>query len=471
MKVLLIQPKIGLLDDIRSSPEAPLSLMYLQANLPKSIRSEIFDQRLSSNWKRDLNLLLNHDPENDYSCAAITVMTSHQLHHAKEISIFLKKKGLSIIWGGPHATLLPQQTIKEPYVDYVVEGEGEEALPEILQMIGKRRKLIYCSKLLDLKKIKLPDYNYIRPYVYKHRVFDRTYPTINIQSSRGCPNECTYCYNKPANKSCWRAFDITRVEKTIKKLYIHGIRGFFFVDDNFFIDIERSKHLFNFIIKEELKVGLFFQGICITDADKMDHEFLRLMEHAGVRELWFGIETGSERLRKLLKKKGTIKEITRVNRKLAEYKFSVQCNFMSGFPTETVTDTKDTINLIFRLMHDNPKTACRPMTPFVPYPCTEIMELTADYGYREPQSVDEYIGFFSNIGKHRFPWVISPTKQDKIHLLSMFFTKDLQYTGLSPILKIYEPIARFRLKNQYVSFMPEYYLFNLIRQIFGFGFK
>jgi anaerobic magnesium-protoporphyrin IX monomethyl ester cyclase len=473
MKILLIQPRIGLLDEIRSRPEAPLGLMHLQSNLPDSIRSELFDQRLSSDWKKDLGTLLDFNPENDYSCAALTVMTSYQLQHAKEISLFLKRRGLPVIWGGPHATLLGKQALKENYVDYVVAGEGEKALPEILKNIGEKKNMVYNSKLLNLRKVNLPDYDNIIPYVYRHKVFGRNYPTVNIQSSRGCPNECTYCYNKPANSSCWRAFDIRKIEKIIKRLYVFGIRGFFFVDDNFFIDIKRAKHLFTFIVQEKLDVGLFFQGICITDADRMDYDFLKLMEKAGVRELWFGIETGSERLRKLLKKKGTVRQVLRVNRKFAGFRFNIQCNFMSGFPTETRADIRSTVHLIYRLMQDNPNTACRPMTPFVPYPCTEIMQLTARYGYKEPQSINEYIDFFRNSRKQlrKFPWVKSPVENDKLHLLSMFYTKDLQYTGLSLLMGIYEPIARFRLKKNFTSFMPEYYLFDLIRNLFGFGFK
>ncbi len=230
------------------------------------------------------------------------------------------------------------------------------------------------------------------------------------------------------------------------------------------------------MIKEKINAGLFFQGICITDANKMTNEFLELMQRAGVRELWFGIESGSPAMRKKLNKEGSIKQIVNVNKILSDYKFSIQCNFMSGFPGETKNDVRDTIRLIFQLMKDNKKTACRPMTPFVPYPGTVLYDEAKRKGFIEPKTIKEYITFFSDINKQykSFPWIRSPQKLEKIHLLSMFYNKDLQYinsTLVKWLIRLYRPIANYRLKKQIINYMPEYQIFRFFRRLFGFGFK
>ncbi len=227
MKVLLIQPRIGLLDDLRSTPEIPLSLLQLASNLPAMIKPVIFDQRRSTNWRKDLANLCT----DDVVCAAITSMTSLQLGQAKKISIFLKKIGVKVVWGGPHATILPHQVSQAPYVDYVIVGEGENSFVKLVKDIryGKA-KHITSSPLLNIKKVKLANYDFVNKwkYVYEHKVFGKKYKTINIHTSRGCPNKCTYCYNQVANKSIWRPFDIKKIGKQIKQLYMDGITGFFF---------------------------------------------------------------------------------------------------------------------------------------------------------------------------------------------------------------------------------------------------
>ena len=123
-RIILIFPKSGMYGKIIN--DLPLSLIYASSIINnKGIEVTIIDQRVEKSWKQKLLYELQQKPV----LAAISVMTGSPIINALEISKIIKKNyNKPVIWGGIHPTILPEQTLANPYIDIVVRGEGEETL-------------------------------------------------------------------------------------------------------------------------------------------------------------------------------------------------------------------------------------------------------------------------------------------------------------------------------------------------------
>jgi len=472
--VILIQPRVGDWDEVRTSPSLPIALLGASTFVERKYKVRIIDQRTDRNWKDTLR----DELKKDVICVGVTSMTGIQIKHGLEASKVVKEESkVPVVWGGVHASLLPAETLKNKYVDMAVVGEGEITFYELVKHLDEGTTLEgiegvwYKSNgtiknnnprpFVDLNA--LPDLPYHLVEVQKYLPLFEGRPTLYMQTSRGCPYSCAYCYNVTYNKRKWRALSAEKTLEMIKRVVDnYGVKNLYIVDDDFFVDLRRVEKIARGIIKEGWDLTWESQGVNVKTAMKMSDDFLSLIEKSGCRKLHFGIESGSERILNLVKKGITISQVREVARKFKSHNIICQYNFMAGFPTETEEDMKKTVELIFELINDSPNAISSPICNYVPYPGTEIFDKAVEEGFRVPSDPEGWSGFnYGNI-----PWVSDKRREllECLFFSSLFLhgSRGMVYSPVKRMLSdIYKPIARFRVKNLFFKFMIESKLKNL----------
>lgn len=483
--ILLIQPRIGEMDFLRTSPSLPLSLLCAANLVNKEYQIKIIDQRIDKNWQKTLANELTRP----ILFVGLTAYTGRMIEYALEISQFVKERSkVPIVWGGVHASLLSKQTLENKYIDIVVQGEGEITLLELAEALKKGRSLkkiagvwfkengnIYQNPqrpFLDLNA--LPDLPYHLVCIERYMPIYRRKWSIPLQTSRGCIYNCSYCYNTVYNKSTWRCLTaentINRIKYVVNKFKAESI---YIVDDNFFIDLERVKMIAEAIIKENLNIEWQVQGVGFTEIEKMDDNYLKLLEKSGCVRLTCGLESGSARIRKILNKAISIERIGQINKRLSKFKIVVFYSFITGFPEETIVDLKKTINILFQILKENKMARNSPIYSFIPYPQTPLGKMVGKKGYRFPNELIGWKNFdWGNVGHEDVTYISDDlrkiVKYNFLYYLSFFLDKKLIEYETSKIIKIlaliYRPIARFRTRHLFLKLRLE-------RKIIDFFFK
>ncbi|MFN3967124.1 MAG: B12-binding domain-containing radical SAM protein [Endomicrobiia bacterium] len=475
--VILFQPSIGYMDDMRTSPTLPLSLLSAVSIVAKFYDIKIIDQRINKNWKDSLQKYISSQT----ICVGVTCLTGRMISEGVEFSKYVKMTyGLPVVWGGVHPTLLPEETVENENIDIVVIGEGEETFYELVKSIDEGNPLEnikgICFKK-DKKIIRTPP----RDFVILDKLPDIPYHLVNLddylplyngrrsiffQSSRGCPYNCSYCYNNVVNKRKWRAFSaeetLSRIQRLVTKY--KNIQDIYFVDDEFFIDIVRAEKIITGLKK--MNITWQVQGVDILCLKNMDEQFLWLLKNSGCVRLTVGIESGSQRIREIMNKKGTVEDILSVIQKLKKYNIIIYCSFMVGIDSEKIEDIKETVNLIFEMQKINPNVRNSPFYIYTPYPGTKMYEIVKNK-YKIPKSLLDWsnYGEWSQV-KYRY----NKNFYELLHFVSLFIDKKINEYNVSFIIKIlcniYRPLARWRLKNLYFGFMIEKWFYNFFCLVF-----
>jgi radical SAM superfamily enzyme YgiQ (UPF0313 family) len=260
-------------------------------------------------------------------------------------------KDIKIVLGGSHPTSVVEETIKCPWVDYVVFGEGEQTILELLQ--GKERKeitglafkdssgniVINAKRALikDLDNLPFPDVSdlpmdkYSSPWLGK---------ATNIQMSRGCPYNCSFC----ASVLVWdRKYRVRSVKNVITEIksYVenYGITNFLFNDDTF----TASKKIALDFCREIHEAKLKIHWDCLTRLDCVDKELLTAMKGAGCKVIRYGIEYGSQKQLDRMNKEIHKEEIYSKLKLTQKVGIETYGFFILGQPHSTEQDLKDTI--------------------------------------------------------------------------------------------------------------------------------
>ena len=456
--------------------DLPLGLLTVATPLHQAgYRVRIIDQRVSPDWQALLEAELERSP----LCVGLSSMTGPQLHHALEVSRLVKRRDrIPVVWGGVHPSLLPEQTLENEYVDYVVQGEGEEAFLELVQALEQGRPPVDVPGVWH-KRNGAPAFGGPRPFVDLNAQPELAYDLVDVPkytrtvfgvkrlsfaSSRGCTYPCAFCYNTVFHQRRWRALDAGIAVRQIKNLVNrYSVRGLFLTDANFFLDLDRARTILEDAQREI--PGLVFSRLHIrfdslvrlTDSD------FALLERAGCKCLAVGIESGSERIRNLLRKPIDEARLREVNRAMRRYAIVPLYFFMMGFPTETVEELRQTCRLFTTLVQDNPR-AAKSVNIYSPYPGTELMELARANGLEPPHSIKDWVSFsYRSLGSGG-PWI--PERNRRIiEMLDFcaFFVGETSYRRpfkqTHPLVvllaRLYAPVARKRVEAFYTGFPLE----------------
>jgi anaerobic magnesium-protoporphyrin IX monomethyl ester cyclase len=285
-----------------------------------------------------------------------------------------------IILGGPHVSLLALSAPKE--ADYIVVGEGEQAFLELLDYLSKGKgrvediKGIYYKKdgrfIYTGERSYSKDIDYI-PYPLRHRD-DLKLPKVELYTSRGCPYRCQYC----AATRLWNGYRLFSAEYVIGELELLidkcGAKDISFGDDLFIINGKRLRQIAEMIRERGWHKKVSFSAI--GRANLITPEVVSILKSINVVSVGLGLETGSERLLKIMKC-GTVslKQNHVAVRMLKAAGISVEGFFMIGYPGETVEDIDSTLRFIREEKIDNGGTALTE-----PYPGTELWEIALKRG-------------------------------------------------------------------------------------------
>ncbi|OGS22830.1 MAG: hypothetical protein A2252_06130 [Elusimicrobia bacterium RIFOXYA2_FULL_39_19] len=476
-KVILVQPRIGEWDETRSHLCVPVAILSAATLVAKEFDTVLIDTRLHTDWQDRLLAELRQNP----LCVGTTTITGSQISSALEISRFVKKhSSVPTVWGGIHPSILPETTLKNEFVDYVVIGEGEYAFLELVQKLAANQKpagvkgVWYkengaiikneCREFCDLNSLPGLPYNLLEMDYYLPMFQGRR--TLYFESSRGCVGKCTFCSNLAYNFRKWRAMSPETFIERIKHVYNeYKINCFYFIDDNFFVDTKRAKLIAEKIIAEKLDIRYEVQGIRYDSALKMDDAYLQLMYDSGMRKVHFGGESGSPRILKLVQKEILPEQMLKINRQWAKFNIVAQHNFMAGFPTETIDDIKATIKLIYQLKADNPHAMTSPICPYTPYPGTVLYETAIKEGFYKKEKLEEWIE--SDYGDTIWISRARGKLLQRIFFITLFLESEREKDMItSAFMKFgfstYRKIAHWRLKNFFFAFMFEIPLKELV---------
>lgn len=411
MSVLLIRPNTP--DTSHSgivSIQYPLNLGYLAAYLKKnSINCFVKDYEVEVFSEPGLiEYITNIKP----ALVGFSCMTPHILHASRMASVVKSNfPEIKTVVGGVHPSAIPEQTLNEfPQFDIIVVGEGERTLLELYKKIISSGSLNDVEGLVfkddngikinpkrplieDLDEIPFPDRNLVSLNYYKRshvsRGFSRNVIKIaEIISARGCPYNCIFCASKVVHSNKVRFRNYTNIIAEIKELIDnYRIEHLSFLDDTFTIKQDILEPVCSYIKEKKLTFD------CFTRVNDIDERKIRMMIGSGCKKISFGIESGSPRILKLLKKGITLPQIKEAFRLCRKFGLSkIEGTFMVGsHPDETLEDIEMTRRLIFELKPDI-------MGVFVtiPYPGTELNHILKERKFLLNEKWEEFKLLFGN---------------------------------------------------------------------------
>lgn len=370
MKVLLVNPSLSHQAKHRTYATFPNGLLFLAAVLEQHGHSvAVYDRNVDHREPEDF---LAFGPQ----IVGVSVVTSPEIDDAIELSKKFKRliPEAGVVWGGVHPSVLPEQTLSEPYIDYLVIGEGEHTLLDLVHSLEKGDGRLSEINGLAYKAHGTVCINKPRPFIKDldqlpdpawHLVDVSKYWDVTLNTSRGCPFRCTFCYNTVFHSGHWGEFSAERIVSQIvhlKKSY--NVKYVKVWEDNFTYDRKRLRLFCKLVIEKNLKV----RWDCETRAG-LKEEDIALMAKAGCISAGIGAETGSPRLLEFMCKDTTVDEVEKTVWLLVKYKILPRLYIMHGVPTETTDDFWMTQELLERL--DNPPYQ---YMRFIPYPETPLFK-------------------------------------------------------------------------------------------------
>jgi anaerobic magnesium-protoporphyrin IX monomethyl ester cyclase len=479
-RILLVYPATGM-DVYGINVGLPLSCLYLGTVLTKAgYRVEVIDERICHSFEADVAASIAKEKP---LFVGVSSMTGIQIRGGLKAARIVRQADprLPIVWGGVHPTLCPDSTLKDPLCDIVALGEGEITVIELadclrtggdlgrVQGIGFKRegKTVFTEKrplIADLDTIPRPDYDLVPTQRYLTRAPSTDEPQLQLVTSRGCPFDCEFCYNLKFNERRFRCHSAERAVEDI--LYLRdrfGVNAIFIEDDYFFGHPGRVEKICDLLIEKQ--ANLLIQAPCRIDyLYRQTDVMIDKLYRAGFKELWIGVESGSERRLKEIMKRMTVEQVLDVNQTLARSDVYIKYGFMAGFPNEERDETLETVDLMFRLLKGNRNAGVTPVAVYTPYPGTTLYDKARLIpGVRFPDTLEGWSHF--HFGENNNPF-LSPRQKRfvvKLNVMSRFFERRaferFCQNRFKPLLmaaySAYYRYLQLRFRWRFFGFMPE----------------
>jgi anaerobic magnesium-protoporphyrin IX monomethyl ester cyclase len=392
----------------------------------------------------------------------ISVMTGIQTNHSAELSKKIKSKiDIPIIWGGIHPSLLPEQCLEESYIDYVVISEGEETIVELTKKIIAGDDVGEISGI-GYKKDSQPIINPWRSFIKNLDDYKLDFSLIDLEkfifplgdnkrvvaykASRGCPFNCSFCYNNAFNKNMWRKWSVETVVADINYLKEkYNIDAVKFYDDNFFVD---KNHAFEILSKIKLPSHLEIR------IDSIDDEIAKKLKEYKVFDMLIGVESGSNRMLKLIDKNFTVDRVISAVKVLQKYDLPASYSVIVGLPTETREEFDSTIDLLYRIYNIHPKAGFT-LGAYLPYPGSKMYDFAIKEGFNPPTKTEDW-GKIDRFRKDfTSPWV----DVKKVWRIREYF-KFLNWK-LGPVIKWF----KWRIHHRFFSLPLDIYVVEYLSSI------
>lgn len=389
-------------------PMVPLGVMYLSSALESALGPEVevtlFDMVIIPSevdahamladrlreWRPDLIGLRG------FSCQAEAFGQVASL--AKQIV-----PEAVVLAGGPHASTGSPSLYREPHIDLVVPGEGEETMVELVRAHragepltsvagvgwledGEIRSSAPRPAIADLDAIDFPDYSLLDLDHYQGQLtmtgFLAKHRFTSLFTSRGCHYRCIYCHDNFGKRVRYRSPDDV-IEEMGQLIEEQGVREFHIVDDIFNADRERALEIFDRIVRRGWKIAIAFpNGL---RGDLMDEELVAAAREAGTYHWCIAIESASPRIQRLIRKNNKLDRVFESIRLADRHGIFTATFLMVGFPTETEEEMWQTID--FNVRSSAHFTHIFMATPFEG---TGLFDLAREHGFEAPEGIIRY---------------------------------------------------------------------------------
>jgi anaerobic magnesium-protoporphyrin IX monomethyl ester cyclase len=368
---------------------------------------------------------MEHDPwtkikkylDDGFTVFGCSVMPGPQLSQAIPFSKRIKElfPKVTIVWGGYFASNQHRTVLDSGFVDFVINGPGDDAFPNLLSALEKDAPVEGIQNLIfkkDDELIKTPsallqDQDKLPQLPYEY--FDSIYPvkkylgktflgkhTASYHSSMGCPFTCSFCAVVPIYNARWKGKSAGLIYQDIKYLIDqHGADAVEFHDNNFFVNEKRTVE-FSKLIKSE-KISWWGEGR-IDTVDKYSDESLSQMRDAGCKMIFFGAETSNDELLKQMDKGGTqtSEQMKRFAARMKKFDIIPEYSFVLGFPAETPEKVMSQIHAdiayIKEIKSINPATEII-IYIYSPVPTegSELYEQVKATGFHFPKNLEDWL--------------------------------------------------------------------------------
>jgi anaerobic magnesium-protoporphyrin IX monomethyl ester cyclase len=483
--VLAKLESIGSETDVRGF-HPPFSILYLADSLERagfSVRL-VHEEGTRANIQTLVDLVSEESP----SFVGLSVVTGPSIIPSLQASMGIKDRcDVPIVWGGLQPTLLPELTLAKTCIDLLAIGEGEETVVELARVLSQHgfkpdqladisgiawkengqvvftKARPYIRNLDDISAAwhHLDIERYIRPEIYLASEWGEGWERATaINTSRGCPWRCGFCYNQAVNKRTFRAQSAARVIQDIENLKDrYDISGIRFSEDHFFSDSRRALEIIR-------NTGIPWSAtIRVDDLTRGGESFVKELAENQCAVLRCGVESGSQRVLDLIHKDITLDQIREAADLCDKYGVRIGFLFLLGFPTESWAEVCQTLDLIDQLEGMSEHVMVALPAIFCPFPGTPLLGKAIEQGFEPPTTLEEWGNTIDVIVKNsgRLPPYVDERVERSINYKRLADVRDFDNLVLSLSVKVFRRMAKMRWKHRFFSFPVDWYIADLGR--------
>jgi radical SAM superfamily enzyme YgiQ (UPF0313 family) len=471
-----------------SGKRLPYTLLYLERTL-RGLGLEVIlvDESCQPNYpaaldqKRDRILL-----------AGVSSMTGSQISGGIAFSKWLRKAGSApIVWGGWHPTLLPKQTLQEPYVDFVVIGQGERPLRQLVERLlngqdpsdipglgFKRGTEIFVNRSAPFDGINaFPPINLglLDPNNYVYSAAPLGKRCMVYFASHGCPFNCGFCSMAAVYRHHWYHKPVSQIIEDLRTLKERaGIDSMYFMDPNLFVNPDFCRQLARAMIDAELNLRWYSQGHTRLLTTRFTDEDMRLFVQSGCSQIIVGAESGDPEVLDVVGKRAKVEDTFRLVALLKRHGIVPYLSTMVCLPMNPARDLDLTIDMLARAKLMDPRLQAS-IWNYTPYPGTELYERAKQKGFIPPQRLEDWA--VHSLTSFRAPWAPRGyAKRLELFQECYFRMLDPQAHGkfrhpavrvlAFPINMVLFAITWLRFKTKYYGFPIEAVVFRRLFQLY-----
>lgn len=363
--------------------------------------------------------------KNSLLCVGISSMIGAQITYAMKFAKEVRNLNIKvpIIWGGPLATILPEQLIENEYVDILIMGQGERIFSNILKYLDGELSIEHikgiayksgCSCVIN-QRVELENINNFPAYKTVYDLLDLEHyirndehissRVLSYHSSQGCPFKCGYCAEVSLWNRKWYGYNVERIigdiDYLIEKYHVNGIK---FYDSEFFIDKKRALEFASYLIDNNYHIS-WAASAHPQSINRLSDDELEMLRRSGLKRLLIGAESGSEEELKLIGKDSNKKIIMNVAKRCEQKNIYVCFTFVTGYPTMPSKNIEDAFDFVYELHDFTPMHEVK-LHFYGPYPGTPLYNLALDNGFVPPDSL---LGW----AKHDYYNILTPWIDEK----------------------------------------------------------
>ncbi len=390
----------------------PLSLLAIGRMVRDDFDVKIINAAVDNDYKEKIL-----DACKSALCFAVSSMTCYQIRDGINICAAVKERypDIPVIWGGYHPSTEPVQTLKNPYIDIVVKGQGELTFRDIVDRLYNNEPLngIQGIAYKDGERIiNNPDREFEDIGVFPRIPYDmidierhiKGYKfgnrCIDYYTSQGCASGCDFC-SEPL--FCGRRWSGLRPEIVLSELEhlaeTYNIDTFMIRDSDFFLNTRRVKELCKLLIEREPGIRLTSVNGRMEHLARMDNDTWALARRAGIHEIFIGFESGYQDALDAMNKGAKVGQIKICIDKCIKHDIDIRGSFMVGIPgVDTEEEVKSTLNEIHRIIYAYGEKGRLShmdilLSFFTPYPNTPLYGIALESGLKPLNTLEDWGDF------------------------------------------------------------------------------